>query len=83
MRIRFVCSLSGMVSAVTFSPDGTRVATASYDDTARIWDAGGAPVAQLAHPDWVSDVAFAPDGATVATASYDGVARAWHIGGAP
>ena len=42
-----------MVSAA-FSPDGTRVVTASWDKTARVWDvATGTPVARplLAHQD--------------------------------
>jgi len=31
---------SGMVSSVAFSHDSTRLASASYDDTVKIWDAG-------------------------------------------
>jgi WD40 repeat protein len=56
------------------------VATAGYDDTARVWGADGAPVADLDHPDWVSDVAFSPDGTSVVTGGYDGMARVWLLG---
>jgi WD40 repeat protein len=39
------------VTAASFSPDGTRVVTASWDNTARVWDATtGKPVtAPLEH----------------------------------
>jgi WD40 repeat protein len=73
----------GMVNAVAFNPDGTRVATASYDHTARVWDSSGAAVATLDHPDWVSDVAFGVDGGLLATAGYDDIARVWQLGAEP
>ena len=64
------------VRAVAFSPDGTRVATASHDWSARVFDAAtGVELARLDHDDMVSAVAFSPDGTRVATASSDGSAR--------
>ena len=71
----------GNFKAVTahFSPDGQRVATASVDGTARVWDGHtGEPLTPLlAHADWVGFVQFSPDGSLVATASKDGTARLW------
>ncbi|MGH3993558.1 MAG: WD40 repeat domain-containing protein, partial [Pseudonocardiaceae bacterium] len=58
------------VRAVVFSPDGTRVATASDDRMARVFDVvSGAEQARLPHDDWVWSVVFSPDGTRVATAS--------------
>ncbi|MGH3978198.1 MAG: WD40 repeat domain-containing protein, partial [Pseudonocardiaceae bacterium] len=66
----------GSVWSVVFSPDGSRVATASDDGTARVFDAvSGAEQARLAHDGWVRAVVFSPDGSRVATASDDGTAR--------
>ena len=71
----------GPVRRVCFSPDGIRLATASQDGTARVWDGrNGDPItAPMAHtPDrWVSDVEFSPDGTRLATAGHDGTARVW------
>src|SRR5258708_25492319 len=69
----------GWVEAVAFSPDGTLVATASNDHTARLWDAQtGAPRgAPMRHERNVSQVRFSPDGKLLATASDDATARLW------
>jgi WD40 repeat protein len=67
------------VVGVAFSPDGTLLATASHDRTARLWDpATGQHRSTLeGHTDWVSGVAFSPDGTLLATASDDGTVRLW------
>ena len=69
------------VTSVAVSPDGTRLATGAYDDTARIWDLEtGEPLAVLqGHESAVRSVAFSPDGTRLATGSQDKTARIWDM----
>jgi WD40 repeat protein len=74
---------TGVVGSVAFSADSSRVASASFDETARLWDAGtGKEIAVLkGHDRGVLAVAFAPDGRSVATGSQDRTVCLWDVGG--
>jgi WD40 repeat protein len=67
------------VRSVAVSPDGQRLATASIDGTARVWDLvrGRATRALTGHTQAVSSLAVTPDGKRVVTGSNDGTARVW------
>ncbi len=69
-----------MATAVTFSPDGTKVATAGHGTGASIWDAVKVrrePLLRLPHMCTVRAVAFSPDGMRLATGGEDNCARIW------
>jgi WD40 repeat protein len=74
------------INSAVFSPDGTKILTASEDGTARVWSTnthklvgvltnpasyGGGPPAMIQH------AAFSPDGKMIVTASDDSTARIW------
>jgi WD40 repeat protein len=71
-----------IVQSVQFSPDGQMLATASYDNTAKLWRSNGTLITTLeGHTQPVMSVSFSPDGQMVATASQDGTVRLWtHTG---
>jgi WD40 repeat protein len=70
----------GAVASARFSPDGKRAITASWDNTARIWNIDGpqAEVKLVGHAGYVNDAVFSPgQGRYVATAGRDSQAILW------
>ena len=72
------------MTSAAFSPDGSRVVTASRDNTARLWDVATAQQIgeRIQVPgDALRSAAFSPDGRQIITASDDNTARLWDAEG--
>jgi WD40 repeat protein len=65
-----------------FSPDGKRLASASYDETVKVWDAqtGQELLTLKGHSGNVKSVAFSPDGSVAFSPDGHRLASAWHGG---
>jgi WD40 repeat protein/serine/threonine protein kinase len=70
-----------LVHSVCFSPDGQLLASASWDKTARLWDAQTGEELRIlqGHTDRLRSVCFSPDGQRLATAAEDGTVRLWEV----
>jgi eukaryotic-like serine/threonine-protein kinase len=69
---------------VSWSPDGARLATGSFDGTAKVWDAarGRELLTLKGHTGGVSSLSWSPDGMRLVTASGDATAMVWEAAGA-
>ncbi|MEQ8819470.1 MAG: protein kinase [Sumerlaeia bacterium] len=65
--------------AARFDPRGRFLVTASYDNTAKVWDLSTKRViySLFGHNSGLTDARFSQDGSRIATFSYDGTARLW------
>lgn len=73
---KLIHSLGGhldTVAGIAFTPDGSKLASASFDKTVRLWEVktGKLLHTYTGHSDVVYGVAFSPDGSWFATASKD------------
>ena len=69
----------GWISSVSVGMDGSRIVSAAFHGTIRLWDplgnAFGSPL--RGHDDIVTTVAFAANGTAVVSGSADGTVRMW------
>ncbi|XRB02980.1 EF-hand domain-containing protein [Pycnococcus provasolii] len=75
-------NMKGHIFAVTsasYSADGTRIVSASYDRTVRVWDATtGACLSVLeGHSERVHSASYSADGTRIVSASRDKTVRVW------
>ncbi|VFN04377.1 MAG: WD40 repeat [Candidatus Kentron sp. G] len=77
--LRLLKGHSNVILALAFSPDGSRLLSGSFDNTARLWDIeSDKPLAVLrGHTDDIYAVAFSPDGERLVTGSNDHTLRLW------
>ena len=79
--IRTIQGHRDTIYTVELSPDGTLLATGSYDQKVKLWNVStGAEVRTLhGHNDAVYDVAFHPNGKILASASGDRTVKLWDV----
>ncbi|KAJ5292708.1 uncharacterized protein N7443_008661 [Penicillium atrosanguineum] len=72
---------SDSVTSTAWSQDGSRLASASKDETVRIWDpaTGQCALALEGHSGWVTSIAWSQDGSRLASASEDTIVKIWDL----
>jgi WD40 repeat protein len=77
--VREMSGHRGSVTSVDYSPDGSKVASASEDGVVKIWNANtGALLKNITgHSSVVSCVAWSPNGMSIASGSWDYTVKVW------
>ncbi len=67
------------IFAVTWAPDGGRIASGSFDGTVQVWPCNGVGSSYIyrGHTGPVYAVAWAPDGRYIASAGHDATVQVW------
>jgi WD40 repeat protein len=71
---------TNVVYSVSYSPDGSKIASASFDGTIKVWDSwnGSMILNWTAHPDFVLSVDWSPNGTWIASGSVDNTIKIWN-----
>ncbi|MFX0197020.1 MAG: TIR domain-containing protein [Candidatus Hodarchaeota archaeon] len=79
--IKLIGHTSGSIFGLEWSPTGEFLASASDDNTVRIWEirTGDCILTLTGHTSDVKDVAWSMDGKKLATASLDNTIRLWNV----
>jgi Tol biopolymer transport system component len=67
------------VGAITWSPDGTRIASGKWDTSVQVWNAttGNTLLIYCGHTDSIQSVAWSPDGTRIASSAQDASLQIW------
>ncbi|MDZ8139893.1 MAG: hypothetical protein RM049_32165, partial [Nostoc sp. DedQUE04] len=80
-EIKTLTGHTNSVYGISFSPDGKMLASASADNTVKLWDTStGKEIKTLTgHTNSVWGISFSPDGKMLASASADNTVKLWRL----
>jgi WD40 repeat protein len=71
----------GIIYAVAYSPDGSRIVSGSYDGTVKVWDANNGQEIKTfsGQGGTILSVAYSPDGRRIGSGSTNSTIRIWDV----